>query len=150
MMKKIEKKMNLFTNSYNDYYVLTEWCQKYRPSLLLKLSFIGITKKDFEFFKERAYKTAVIKHIDLYKNLIDKTNRNENIDKKLIQIWYDDNNSLDNKSQWINDCQIKIAEFSNKDTKYLKWHCPLDFIRKFLKDNKILRYQSFYKIFFKR
>lgn len=28
MMKKIEKKMNLFTNFYNDYYVLTEWCQK--------------------------------------------------------------------------------------------------------------------------
>jgi hypothetical protein len=82
--------------------------------------------------------------------LIDKTNRNENIDKKLIQIWYDDNNSLDNKSQWIRDCQIKIAEFSRKDVKYLKWHCPLDFIRKFLKDNKILKYQGFYKIFFKR
>lgn len=57
---------------------------------------------------------------------------------------------IDNKECYIKDIKIPIASFSEKEYKWLKWHCPLDFVREHLKNDLGIKDYWFYKIVYNK
>lgn len=87
---------------YYDYNELRIWCITHNPSLLNRFYEPFLTYKEWENMQY----DIMSKH-EQYKHIED---------------------------DGINYCDVKliIAHFISFDDKYLYWHCPLDFVRKYL------------------
>ena len=66
-----------------------------------------------------------------------------------IDTIYERKDKLKNKEIYLSDIEIPIANFTYAQEKWLKWHCPLDFVREQLKNDLGLKDYWFYKLFFK-
>lgn len=114
----------IYTESFYDYYDFRLWCMIYKPSLLIRFYEIDINYNIWEHRKNNAWKAHC----------------KSKLTSKIIS-------EQDFKNNW----KVPIADLSFSTINYLKWHCPIPFIRKQLHDvcGVSLKWEWLYKIFWK-
>ena len=158
----------LYTKYYSDARNLVAWLSNKRPSMLENLYDWIFSEKDFCYIKEERYNNslelnkrdyeyweldkgreyAVKKLLDYYKSL-DYFDINAVHPEDEIDYLYEQHDKLSNKNYYISDLDILTACFTSKQDTWLKWHCPLEFVRQYLKDNCGMKEHWYYKLFFK-
>ena len=158
----------LNTKYFREVKILLAWCSNKRPSLLENITDFAFYEKEFRDYKEESYKSslsynerdytrwelgkgkehAIQKMIDHYKSFgyfdISMVHPEEEVDGI-----YATREALSNKDWFIGDVEVPIACFRPSQDRWLKWHCPLDFVRQYLKDNCGMKERWYYKLFFK-
>ena len=158
----------LYTKYYSDARNLVAWLSNKRPSMLEDLYSWTFNEKEFNSIKEDRYnesldnnteacqrleldkgrKHAINKMMEYYKSFDDfditRVHPYEEVDYLREQ-----KERLKDKDLYISDVELPIARFTLKQDMWLKWHCPLEFVRQYLKDNCGMKEHWYYRLFFK-
>lgn len=158
----------LYTKYYSDARNLVAWLSNKRPSMFENLYDWAFTEKEFNSVKEGRYNTsldinskgykcweldkgrehAINKLIDYYKSWGDFDASSIHSDEEIDEI-YEQHEKLSDKELYISDIELPIACFTSKQDTWLKWHCPIEFVRQYLKANCGMKEHWYYKLFFK-
>ena len=159
--------IRLHTEFYENAYCLIAWLSNKKPSMLEDVFLEAFSEKNFDEWKEQQYKTqydlnkAYFKRWELDKGkahgieLIAKyySEKIGNVplfkSEERINYLLKQKELLSDKEFYINTLQVPIAMFSSKQEKWLKWHCPLKFIRQYLLDKGNNKEHWYYRLFFK-
>ena len=158
----------LYTKYYSDARNLVAWLSNKRPSMLEDLYDWTFNEQEFNSIKEDRYNSsleinakayerweldkgrehAISKMMDYYKSFDDFYITRVHPDEE-VDYLYKQKKELSNKNFYILDIGLPIARFTLKQDTWLKWHCPLEFVRQYLKDNCGMKEHWYYKLFFK-
>ena len=158
----------LYTKYYSDARNLVAWLSNKRPSMLEDLYDWDFSEKEFNSIKEERYydslsrntkacerwelnkgrEHAINKMMEHYKSFDDFDVSRVHPDEE-VDYLYKQKNELKYRDFYIGDIELPIARFTLKQDTWLKWHCPLGFIRRYLKDNCGMKEHWYYKLFFK-
>lgn len=145
---------------YSDARNLVAWLSNKRPSMLENIYDAAFSEEEFNKYKEYKYESYLNLVNGQYNNLELDKGREQTI-KNYSQIFigsyhgeyidtiYERKDKLKNKEIYLSDIKIPIANFTYAQEKWLKWHCPLDFVREQLKNDLGLKDYWYYKLFFK-
>ena len=159
----------LYTKYYSDARNLVIWLSNKRPSMLENLYDVSFSKDDFNERKEEKYESSLKYNKRDYerweldkgkkhalKKMIDFHKSFGNLNIKIIHDLNEEiddiyamKKALNDKNLFVCDINIPIACFKFSQDRWLKWHCPLSFIRQYLKDNCGMKEHWYYKLFFK-
>ena len=158
----------LYTKYYSDARNLVAWLSNERPSMLEDLYDWTFNESEFNSLKEEIYnesldrnteacqrweldkgrENAINKMMEYYKSFddfdINRVHPDEEVDYLRKQ-----KERLRDKDLYISEVELPIARFTLRQDTWLKWHCPLGFIRRYLKDNCGMKEHWYYKLFFK-
>lgn len=158
----------LYAKYYSDARNLVAWVLNNRPSMLDNIYYISFDEEQFNEHKNDIYiydlaynrinyerweldkgrEHAINKLLDYYKSWNDFDASSVHPDEKIDEI-YEQHEKLSDKELYISDIELPIACFTLEQDTWLKWHCPLEFVRQYLKDNCGIKEHWYYKLFFK-
>jgi hypothetical protein len=158
----------LYTKYYSDARNLVAWLSNKRPSMLEDLYSWTFNEKEFNSIKDERYneslynnteackcweldkgrKHDINKTMEYYKSFddfdISRVHQDEEVDYLRKQ-----KERLKDKDLYISEVELPIARFTLKQDTWLKWYCPLGFIRDYLKGQCGVKEHWYYKLFFK-
>lgn len=148
-----------------DYYTFTDfrvWCMTYKPSLLRSFYNPFLSEKEWNEWKETVYietKERVQRHHEwcdtvehLKARYIELYGKVSNTDEELKEeVKYHNKlyKELQDKDTWIENKSFPIACFHFNEDNYLKWHCPISEVRKYLETQCGVKTKWYHKLFFK-
>ena len=157
----------IYVKNYDDYNEFRLWCMVNKSSLLYNFYRYEMNREEWDKWKESVYKSDNEALNRIYDKYGLKEGRNKAINNlsqyyfslgcKLgefdateeIDEIYEKYNKLLNKKEYIENIELPITNFGFKQDRYLKWHCPLDFVRDYLHENCGIKERWYYKYFFK-
>ena len=145
---------NLYLNNYHDSYVFRKWCENKRPTLLENVCDFPLSEKQLDEWRETIYERdkeindhfcemySVSKGRDyamkvLHQEYISQGCDDESrlhVDEEIDYI-IEKHNKLKYKETYKHDLAFPVANFTEKQDNWLKLHCPLDFVRKYLHES---------------
>lgn len=146
-----------------DYYVFDEfrlWCLIHNPKLLTHFYHWNTTQQEWSKYKENKYQYdkrtcddchpyfSNIESLKQYYSQVDIKLPLEQLEHEVEEHlqWYE---KLKNKTTYIENVTLLIANFSCKEDKYLLWHCPIEEVREYLTKQCGYKERWYYKLFFK-
>ena len=146
-----------------DYYVFDKfrlWCLIHNPKLLRHFYHWNTTQQEWSKYKENKYKYdkktcdnyhqyfSNIESLKQYYLQVDIKLPLEQLEHEVEEHlqWY---KKLNNKTTYIANVALLIANFSCKEDKYLLWHCPIEEVREYLTKQCGYKERWYYKLFFK-
>lgn len=164
-MASIDK---MYVNNYQKYSDLKLWCLIHKPSMLKNFYEPFLTETEFNNHIQERYDN----HKENATNSYEKYNGAGGLDacvnelsKHYNKIYSAFNYKNDDSFYIIAEAQeiinnyndvenykpeMPITNFSFKQDKYLLWHCPLNFVREYLKENCGYTTKWYHKLFFKK
>ena len=150
-----------------DYYELMEfktWALAYYPKVFQYWYYpaLNISQSEFEAFKEKRgkeyYKIAQDQWIKITNGTLDRTVAKENIREMYpnwpeegiedeVQCYYDD--YMKTEEEYIEDTEYLVMITPLKTDTKLKWICPVDCVRRYLRHNCGVIDRWYHKIFWK-
>lgn len=150
----------MYLSNYNDKYILMKWIERHRPSLLQNVFHPTMTEAEWDNEKQEIYNydLKVIEE-ECKKHGGDKYRIIQNYAKcgyecpleqaeEEAELYKKQREELEDEIWYKFKYKLPIACFSCESDTWLKWHCPLDFVREYLKDQCGMKEHWYYKLFF--
>lgn len=148
----------LYVKNYWDFAILRLWVLINNPSLLVNIynpfdtEYKGWEKRKEELYED-AKRTAML-FFNKYPTLEDfrKVHKDGMKDDDIVHDYNSMVNlkdSLQDEWKYKDNISFPIATFSLKQDRWLFWHCPLDFVREYLKEQCGYKEKWYHKIIFK-
>ena len=158
-------------SDYNDFTEFKLWVLKNNPSLSYNFYNFFLSEPEWDKWKDDLYnfdkesndrdykkygiELGIEKATERFLEMYLERNHNLNgMNFKLAESEIEDiekeNRKLKNKSKFIDSIALPICNFSFNQDLYLKWHCPIEFVRKYLKEQCGVKTRWYHKIYFKK
>lgn len=146
-----------------DYYVFNEfrlWCLIHNPKLLKHFYYWYLTPTAWDKWKEDIYQSRKeisdreLKYastIELLREHYKKSGYNPSLEQleEEVEGILTEVEKLKDKTTYIENITLPITNFSDKEDKYLLWHCPIKEVREYLTKQCGYKDRWYYKLFFK-
>ena len=150
----------MYLSNYNDKYILMKWIERHRPSLLQNVFYPTMTEAKWDNEKQEIYNS----HLKINEKEYKKHGGNKyRIVLNYAKCGYEcpleqaeeeaesykrQREELEDEIWYKFSYKLPVACFSCETDTWLKWHCPLDFVREYLKAQCGMKEHWYYKLFF--